>query len=157
MINTRKFFRLKNNEHLPVIVLAITIIFIIHLCNKHDEKTANQYIMEDNEKENHQLCPLYPSTLQSMCRIKHDLHFHNYLLLLFVLDSVPLDMSSNLEWTDIEQHAKHVQTGRNRDCYIRSLNSESFPHILTTYCTIRKHFLVFFLSGTSRKYVMSCL
>ncbi|CAF1114939.1 unnamed protein product [Adineta steineri] len=46
--------------------------------------------MEDNDKENHQLCPLYPSTLQ-----KH----------------VQLDMSTNLEWADVEQNLKNVQTG----------------------------------------------
>jgi hypothetical protein len=64
MINSRRIFRLKNNEHLPVIILAITIILVIHLCNKYDEKTANQYIMEDKVKGNNQLCPLYPSTLE---------------------------------------------------------------------------------------------
>jgi hypothetical protein len=64
MFNIRKILRLKHNEHLPVFILAITTIFLIHLFNKYDEKTANQYMMEDNEKENHQLCPLYPSTLQ---------------------------------------------------------------------------------------------
>ena len=64
MINSRKLLRLRNNEHLPVVLLAITIIVVIHLCNKHDERTANQYMMEDNEKGNNQLCPLYPSTLQ---------------------------------------------------------------------------------------------
>jgi hypothetical protein len=66
MLNTRKILRLKNDEHLPLIILAIIIIFVIHLCNKHDERTANQYILEDNEKGNNQLCPLYPSTLQGM-------------------------------------------------------------------------------------------
>ena len=66
MLNTRKILRLKNNEHLPLIILAIIIISVIHLCNQHDERTANQYIMEDNEKGNNQLCPLYPSTLQGM-------------------------------------------------------------------------------------------
>jgi hypothetical protein len=74
--------------------------------------------MEDNEKENHQLCPLYPSTLQSMCRIKRDLHFINYLLLLFVLENAPIDMSLDWKWTDIEEHVKHVQTGRNRHRHI---------------------------------------
>jgi hypothetical protein len=66
MISSRKILRLKNNEHLPVIILAIIIVFLIHLCNKHDEKTANQYMMEDNQKGNNQLCPLYPSTLQGV-------------------------------------------------------------------------------------------
>ncbi len=66
MINTRKILRLKNNEHLPVIILTIIIFCVIHLCNKHDERTANQYIMKDNQKENNQLCPLYPSILQGL-------------------------------------------------------------------------------------------
>jgi len=66
MISSRKILRPKNNEHLPVIILAIIIVFLIHLCNKHDEKTANQYMMEDNQKGNNQLCPLYPSTLQGV-------------------------------------------------------------------------------------------
>lgn len=66
MINTRKLLRIKNNEHLPVIILTVIIIFIIHLCNKHDERTANQYMMKDNQKGNNELCPLYPSTLQGM-------------------------------------------------------------------------------------------
>ncbi|CAF2320968.1 unnamed protein product [Rotaria sp. Silwood2] len=46
--------------------------------------------MEDNEKGNPQLCPLYPPTLQG-----------NGLL----------DMSSKMEWKDIEQRIEHVQTG----------------------------------------------
>jgi hypothetical protein len=66
MINTRKLLRLKNNEHLPVIILAIIIIFVIHLCNKYDERTANQYMMQDDHERDSHLCPLYPSTLQSM-------------------------------------------------------------------------------------------
>jgi hypothetical protein len=66
MINARRIGRLKNSEHLPVIILAIIIILVIHLCNKHDERTANQYIMQDKEKGNNQLCPLYPSTLEGM-------------------------------------------------------------------------------------------
>lgn len=64
MINTRRILRLKNSEHLPVIILAITIVLVIHLCNKYDERTGNQYIMEDKEKGNNRLCPLYPSTLE---------------------------------------------------------------------------------------------
>jgi hypothetical protein len=64
MINNRKILRLKNSEHLPVIILAVIIICVIHLCNKHDERTGNQYMMEDNEKGDNRLCPLYPSTLQ---------------------------------------------------------------------------------------------
>ncbi|CAF3350845.1 unnamed protein product [Rotaria sp. Silwood1] len=47
-------------------------------------------MMEDNEKGNPQLCSLYPPTMQG-----------NGLI----------DMSSNMEWTDIEQHVKHVQIG----------------------------------------------
>ncbi len=66
MITNRKILRLKNNEHLPVIILGISIIIVIHLCNKHDERTANQYMIEDNEKGNDRLCPLYPSTLQGL-------------------------------------------------------------------------------------------
>ncbi|CAF3347930.1 unnamed protein product [Rotaria socialis] len=90
MITSRKILRLKNNEHLPVITLAITIVVVIHLCNTHDERTANQYIMEDNEKQNPKLCPLYPSTLQG-----------NQLI----------DMSPDMEWTDVEKHVKYVQKG----------------------------------------------
>lgn len=66
MFNLRKILRLKNNEHLPVIILALIIICIIHLCNKHDERTGNQYMMKDNQIGNHQLCPLYPLTLQGI-------------------------------------------------------------------------------------------
>ncbi|UJR25028.1 hypothetical protein I4U23_006389 [Adineta vaga] len=90
MINYRKFIRLKNSEHLPILILAIGIIIIIHLCNIHDERTANQYIIQDQEKRSSQLCPLYPSTL---------------------LKNVPIDMSSDLTWTDVEKDVKNVQTG----------------------------------------------
>lgn len=64
MINSRRLLRLKTNEHLPVILLAIGVVYVIHLCNLHDQTTANQYIMEDNHTEYHQRCPLYPNTLQ---------------------------------------------------------------------------------------------
>lgn len=64
MFTSRRLLRLKSDENLPVVTLGIIIILFIHLCNKYDEKTANQYIMEDNEKGNSQLCPLYPSSLQ---------------------------------------------------------------------------------------------
>ena len=64
MITSRRFLRLKNNEHLPVILLAIGVIYIIHLCNLHDQAIANQYIMEDNRTEYPQRCSLYPNTLQ---------------------------------------------------------------------------------------------
>ena len=67
MIISRRFHRLNNNEHLPVILLAIAVIYVIHLCNRHDERTANQYIMEDSQtNDDHQRCPLYPSTLQGL-------------------------------------------------------------------------------------------
>ena len=112
MINTRKIFRLKNNEQLPVIVLAITIVILIHLCNKHDERTANQYMLkEEEEKENHHLCSLYPSTLQG--RLKSDCILSIVYVLLFLSGNGELDMLSNLEWTDIEKRVKHVQTGRS--------------------------------------------
>ena len=64
MMNIRRIGRLKNNEHLPVVILAMIIICVIHLCNKHDERTANQYMLEDSHQDNNQLCRLYPSTLQ---------------------------------------------------------------------------------------------
>jgi hypothetical protein len=35
------------------------------------------------------------------------------LALLFVLGNGLLDMSSNLEWANIEQRIKHVQAGKN--------------------------------------------
>jgi hypothetical protein len=118
MINVRKIVRLKSNEQLPVIVLAITIVFIIHLCNKHDERTANQYMLEDEVKENHQLCSLYPSTLQGRPKCHCILSIVNFLL--SVVGIGKLDMLSDLEWTDVAQLVEHVQTGRNRvgDRYI---------------------------------------
>ena len=36
----------------------------------------------------------------------------DYLLFLFVSGDGLLDMSSNLEWTDIEQHVRNVQKGK---------------------------------------------
>ena len=64
MIISRRFVRLKSNEQLPVVVLAVAIVVMIHLCNKHDEQTANQYVLKDNNEHDHQMCPLYPSTMQ---------------------------------------------------------------------------------------------
>ena len=109
MINSRRILRLKNNEHLPVIILAVTIICVIHLCNKHDERTGNQYILEDNEKGDNQLCPLYPLTLQGMDTKKFDVTFFG-----FILGNSVLDMSSDLEWKEVEQLVSNVQAGNLR-------------------------------------------
>lgn len=64
MIISRRLVRLKSNEQFPVVVLAVAIVVMIHLCNKHDEQTANQYILKDNNEHDHQMCPLYPSSMQ---------------------------------------------------------------------------------------------
>ena len=71
MLSFRRIQRLKHNEQLPVVVLAITIVFVIHLCNKYDEKTANQYIPVDNNLDDHQSCPLYPSSLKGKSTISN--------------------------------------------------------------------------------------
>ncbi|CAF1229022.1 unnamed protein product [Adineta ricciae] len=81
MISSRKFTRLKTSENLPVLVLAVSVIIVIQLCNMRDEKTANQYIIKDDGKRSSGSCELYPSTL---------------------LNNVPIDMSSELTWTDVE-------------------------------------------------------
>jgi hypothetical protein len=109
MIYSRKILRLKNNEHLPVIILAVVIICVIHLCNKHDERTGNQYMLEDNQKGDNRLCPLYPSTLQGT---KFNI---SCLMFLFILGNTWLDMSSDLEWKDVEQRVNNVQAGKNRN------------------------------------------
>ena len=64
MITFRRILRLKNDERLSVILLAVMIVCIIRLCNKRDEQTANQYVLEDDKREYSQSCPLYPLTLQ---------------------------------------------------------------------------------------------
>ena len=69
MINFRRYLKWKNNEQMPIILLIVSVITIIHLCNKHDEMTANQYVYKDPYPENPQTCPLYPSSLQG----KHDI------------------------------------------------------------------------------------
>ena len=112
MLSSRQILRLKNNEHLPVILLAVIIICMIHLCNKHDERTGNQYRLEDNGKGDSRLCPLYPSTLQGIWTRKFSIICS---MCWFIWGNGVLDMWSDLEWKEIEHLVKNVQAGKSRN------------------------------------------
>lgn len=68
MITVKKCSRWKNSEHVPIVLLAVTIVLIIRWCNQHDERTANQYVIEDHRQGSSKSCSLYPHTLQSILR-----------------------------------------------------------------------------------------
>lgn len=112
MFSTRRLTRLKNDEHFPIVILALVIILVIHLCNKYDEKTANQFIMIDNEKQNGQTCPLYPSTLQGFQKKTTLFSFVDCIYSLICLDNSLVDMTTDIEWREIEQEINNVQKGR---------------------------------------------
>lgn len=109
MIISRKLVRLKHDEQLPVIGLAILIICVIHLCNKHDEETANQYILTNENSNDQRVCPLYPKTLKGFFRF---IDKNKCLLMLQFSGVRSPDMTSDLEWKTIEETVHHVQPGR---------------------------------------------
>jgi hypothetical protein len=64
MITSRQIQRLTHNEQIPVIVLSLAVVLVIHLCNKHDERTANQYMLPDTRPVDSLTCALYPTSMQ---------------------------------------------------------------------------------------------
>ncbi|CAF1257886.1 unnamed protein product [Adineta steineri] len=62
MFTRGKFNRLTRNEYIPEIIIIISILIIIHVCNTYYEYTGNQYILIDKNDLN-EVCQLYPSTL----------------------------------------------------------------------------------------------
>ncbi|CAF0782848.1 unnamed protein product [Adineta ricciae] len=62
MFNRGKCRRVTRNEYIPELILIVSIIIIIHFCDKYYEYTGNQYILTDDEYTD-EFCPLYPSTL----------------------------------------------------------------------------------------------
>ncbi len=68
MFSRSKFSRLTRHDYIPEIIITISIIIIIHLCNTYYEYTGNQYILTDNDYLR-EFCPLYPSTLQGKMNI----------------------------------------------------------------------------------------
>ena len=79
MIRSRKFLRLKNDEQLPVVVLAILILCVIHFCNKHDEETANQYVLIEQHSNDRRICSLYPSTIKGFVYFYFEANFSKCL------------------------------------------------------------------------------
>ena len=80
MFTRTKFVRLARHDFVPEILLALGILLVIHLCNKYDEFTANQYMLEDTGKVRG-VCPLYPASLQGSRETVH--------------------MSEEVDWSDL--------------------------------------------------------
>ena len=91
MFARTKFVRLARHDFVPELLLALGILLVIHLCNKYDEFTANQYMLEDTG-EMHGACPLYPSSLQG--------------------SRETVQMSEQVDWSD----NANVQIGRKEYC-----------------------------------------
>lgn len=102
MFTRGKFNRLTRNEYLPEIIIIITVIIIIHICDTYYEYTGNQYILTDNDQLT-DFCPLYPSTLQG--KVNDELF--SFLNIYVIGGKEEVIMPDHIEWSDIP----HVNMG----------------------------------------------
>lgn len=53
---------IRNDFHLEISI-AVGILILIHVSNRIDQYTGNQYMLEDHRLSEN-VCPLYPTTLE---------------------------------------------------------------------------------------------